>query len=184
MLGDAQAYFYQAPRLAVYPGFTISLAALAFNLLGDRLRDALDPRTCADGATTARSHRPLGAIRRPDDGPIHAVDRLSFTLERGEVLGIVGESGCGKTATCLSLVRLLPETAVISGRVAFDGLDLLALTSPICDPTVKTGFSDVPGSWKTNEISGLDPAQLSGGERQQVEPVEGDAAADHGCLRK
>jgi peptide/nickel transport system ATP-binding protein len=62
-----------------------------------------------------------------DDGPVHAVDRLSFTLGRGEVLGIVGESGCGKSVTCMSLVRLLPETAVISGRAVFDGTDLLAL---------------------------------------------------------
>ena len=50
-----------------------------------------------------------------DDGPVHAVDKLSFTLGRGEVLGIVGESGCGKSVTCMSLLRLLPETAVISG---------------------------------------------------------------------
>jgi peptide/nickel transport system ATP-binding protein len=63
-----------------------------------------------------------------DDGPVHAVDRLSFALAPGEVLGIVGESGCGKTVTCLSLVRLLPDTAVIGGRVLFDGRDLLALT--------------------------------------------------------
>ena len=62
-----------------------------------------------------------------DDGPVHAVDRLSFTLQPGEVLGMVGESGCGKSTTCLSLVRLLPKTAAISGRVAFDGVDLLAL---------------------------------------------------------
>jgi peptide/nickel transport system ATP-binding protein len=63
-----------------------------------------------------------------DDGPVHAVDRLSFTLAPGEVLGIVGESGCGKSVTCMSLVRLLPETAAISGRVVFDGTDLLALS--------------------------------------------------------
>jgi peptide/nickel transport system ATP-binding protein len=63
-----------------------------------------------------------------DEGPVHAVDRLSFALAPGEVLGIVGESGCGKTVTCLSLLRLLPETAVIGGRVLFDGRDLLALT--------------------------------------------------------
>jgi peptide/nickel transport system ATP-binding protein len=62
-----------------------------------------------------------------DDGPVHAVDRLSFTVERGEVLGIVGESGCGKTVTCLSLLRLLPDTAVISGNAMFDGVDLLTL---------------------------------------------------------
>jgi peptide/nickel transport system ATP-binding protein len=63
-----------------------------------------------------------------DDGTVHAVDRLSFTLAPGEVLGIVGESGCGKSVTCMSLVRLLPETAVIEGRAVFDGVDLLSLS--------------------------------------------------------
>jgi peptide/nickel transport system ATP-binding protein len=62
-----------------------------------------------------------------DDGPVHAVDRLSFALEQGEVLGIVGESGCGKSVTCMSLVRLLPETAHVSGSVRFEGTDLLTL---------------------------------------------------------
>jgi peptide/nickel transport system ATP-binding protein len=62
-----------------------------------------------------------------DDGPVHAVDRMSFTVGEGEVLGIVGESGCGKSVTCMSLVRLLPETATISGRAMFGGRDLLAL---------------------------------------------------------
>jgi peptide/nickel transport system ATP-binding protein len=63
-----------------------------------------------------------------DDGPVHAVDRLSFTLGQGEVLGIVGESGCGKSVTCMSLTRLLPETAAIDGRATFDGVDLLGLS--------------------------------------------------------
>jgi peptide/nickel transport system ATP-binding protein len=62
-----------------------------------------------------------------DDGQVHAVDRLSFSLGEGEVLGIVGESGCGKSVTCMSLVRLLPETAHVSGSVRFDGTDLLTL---------------------------------------------------------
>jgi peptide/nickel transport system ATP-binding protein len=63
-----------------------------------------------------------------DDGPVHAVDKLSFTLAPREVLGIVGESGCGKSVTCMSLVRLLPETAVITGQALFDGVDLLSLS--------------------------------------------------------
>ncbi len=63
-----------------------------------------------------------------DDGPVHAVDKLSFSLAPGEVLGLVGESGCGKSVTCMSLVRLLPETAVIEGRAMFDGVDLLSLS--------------------------------------------------------
>jgi peptide/nickel transport system ATP-binding protein len=62
-----------------------------------------------------------------EDGPVHAVDGLSFELERGEVLGIVGESGCGKTVACLSLVRLLPESAAATGRVLLEGVDLLTL---------------------------------------------------------
>ena len=63
-----------------------------------------------------------------DDGQVHAVDRLSFSLGAGEVLGIVGESGCGKSVTCMSLLGLLPETATVSGRVEFGGLDLLGLS--------------------------------------------------------
>jgi peptide/nickel transport system ATP-binding protein len=61
-----------------------------------------------------------------DDGPTHAVDRLAFTLEEGQVLAIVGESGCGKSVTAMSIVRLLPPSARIDGRVLFDGTDLLA----------------------------------------------------------
>jgi peptide/nickel transport system ATP-binding protein len=64
-----------------------------------------------------------------DDGPVHAVDRLSFSLAPSEVLGIVGESGCGKSVTCMSLTRLLPETATIEGRALFGGVDLLSLPS-------------------------------------------------------
>src|SRR5262249_48237868 len=63
-----------------------------------------------------------------EDGPVHAVDDLSFGLARGEVLGVVGESGCGKTIACLSLVRLLPENAVVAGRAGLDGGDLLSLS--------------------------------------------------------
>ena len=61
-----------------------------------------------------------------DDGPVHAVDKVSFELDPREVLAIVGESGCGKSVTAMSLLRLLPESATITGGVRFDGDDLLA----------------------------------------------------------
>jgi peptide/nickel transport system ATP-binding protein len=60
-----------------------------------------------------------------DAGSVHAVDRMSLRLEPRQVLGIVGESGCGKSVTALSILGLLPPTARVTGRVQFEGLDLL-----------------------------------------------------------
>ncbi|HEV7733009.1 MAG TPA: ABC transporter ATP-binding protein [Candidatus Binatia bacterium] len=61
-------------------------------------------------------------------GEVAAVDRISFTLDRGRVLGLVGESGCGKSMTALCLLRLVPPPGRIAGgRILLDGRDLLAL---------------------------------------------------------
>ncbi len=60
-----------------------------------------------------------------DDGVVHAVDRLSFSLDEGEVLGVVGESGCGKSVSLMSLTQLLPPTATVTGRALFGDVDLL-----------------------------------------------------------
>lgn len=62
-------------------------------------------------------------------GTVKAVDGVSFTLRRGETLGIVGESGCGKSVTMLSLMRLIqtPPGRIVSGKIILDGEDLLAL---------------------------------------------------------
>jgi peptide/nickel transport system ATP-binding protein len=65
-----------------------------------------------------------------DDGAVYAVDKLSFSLDAGQVLGIVGESGCGKSVSVMSLLRLLPPTAHVTGRAEFDGVDLLAAPLP------------------------------------------------------
>ncbi len=64
-----------------------------------------------------------------EKGPLRAVDGVSFTLERGTIMGLVGESGCGKSVTALSIMRLLPKPAgfIEKGRVVFDGIDLLGL---------------------------------------------------------
>jgi oligopeptide/dipeptide ABC transporter ATP-binding protein len=60
------------------------------------------------------------------EGEVHAVDGVSFTLEKGETLGIVGESGCGKSVTALSIMGLVPMPGrVISGSAIFDGRDLI-----------------------------------------------------------
>ncbi len=61
-------------------------------------------------------------------GEARAVDGIRFTIEPGKTLGLVGESGCGKTVTALSLLRLLPPAGrIIGGRILFDGHSLLDL---------------------------------------------------------
>ncbi len=63
-----------------------------------------------------------------EDKTLHAVDGVSFSLFRGEILGLVGESGCGKSVTALSILRLLPDSGkVISGQVLLEGEDLLEM---------------------------------------------------------
>jgi oligopeptide/dipeptide ABC transporter ATP-binding protein len=65
-----------------------------------------------------------------DAGVATAVDHVSFGLREGEVLGIVGESGCGKSVTALSIMRLIapPSGKIVGGEVRFDGKDLLGLS--------------------------------------------------------
>src|SRR3984893_14861061 len=65
---------------------------------------------------------------RTPDGVNRAVDGVSFTVEAGETIAIVGESGCGKSVTASSVLRLIPEPpGKISGKIRFDGVDLLEL---------------------------------------------------------
>ncbi len=90
--------------------------------------------------TTPRQHPPRGdkpllvvedlhTSFHTRDGVVRAVDGISFSVDRGEVVGLVGESGCGKSVTSLSILRLIAKPGRIEGgRVWFDGRDLLALS--------------------------------------------------------
>ena len=63
------------------------------------------------------------------DGVVKAVDEVSFSVRRGEVLGLVGESGCGKSVTSLSIMGLIPHPGeVVSGEILFDGNDIAQMT--------------------------------------------------------
>lgn len=65
-----------------------------------------------------------------EDGVFRAVEGLNFHLDQGKSLGIVGESGCGKTTAMLALMRLLPETGrIVEGKVILDGADLFGLST-------------------------------------------------------
>ncbi len=134
------------------PGLAIVWVVLATTLLGNALEDALNPRLrrhhlekdrSVDIRETSRMPVSLptpglpGPVLQVRDlsiefdspsGPLRAVDHVSFDLHRGETLGLVGESGCGKTTTVLGLLRLLPPGGRVVGGVArYGDEDLMAL---------------------------------------------------------
>ena len=67
-----------------------------------------------------------------DDGVVKAVDGVSYAVRRGETLGVVGESGCGKSVTALSILRLVanPPGRIVGGEIRFEGRNLLNLSEP------------------------------------------------------
>jgi oligopeptide/dipeptide ABC transporter ATP-binding protein len=108
-------------------------------------RPSPGPGPASDGVPVGRRQRPLPKQADPDapllvveglrthftldSGTVRAVDGVSFRLDHGEALGIAGESGCGKTTTALSLVRILPENArIVAGSIKLMGIDLVAKT--------------------------------------------------------
>ena len=62
--------------------------------------------------------------------PLRVVEETSFALDAGSTMGLVGESGCGKSVTAMSIMRLLPSppSRVFGGRIIFEGQDLLSLS--------------------------------------------------------
>src|SRR5918996_4676198 len=69
------------------------------------------------------------AFRRRGERETVAVDGVSFDVAAGQVVGLVGESGCGKSVTSMAIMRLLPSRGVrVSGSVVMDGVDLLTLS--------------------------------------------------------
>jgi ABC-type dipeptide/oligopeptide/nickel transport system ATPase component len=65
-----------------------------------------------------------------NDGIVKAVDGVDFSIHRAETIGLVGESGCGKSVTALSIMRLIkqPPGRIVKGQILFDGQDLLELS--------------------------------------------------------
>ncbi len=121
MLADSQTMMVLAPHLAVIPGLCIVFTVMGLNLLGDGLRDIFDPRL-------RRAQVSLLRIKdlKLDIGPFPILRDIDLEVDRGQTLGIIGESGSGKSMTALAVMGLLPRSAVPSGSIELDGEDLLA----------------------------------------------------------
>ncbi|MEA2520667.1 MAG: peptide/nickel transport system ATP-binding protein, partial [Actinomycetota bacterium] len=112
----------------------------------------------------------------PHRGELHAVQGLNFSLDAGERMGLVGESGCGKTTSILALMGLLPPSASVRGEVRVNGVDIMAGG----EETMR------PHRWREvamvfqGAMNALNPVQRVG--TQIIEPMElhgvanGDAA--------
>lgn len=150
MLGQARAQLFTAPHASIIPGVMIFLLVMSINLLGDGIRDVLDPRLRSG---TLGRPMPVTKIERPtrpaptlagapalvvenlstgfDTGAsvTPAVRDISFRLDKGECLGLIGESGSGKSVTALSLMGLVasPPGVITNGGVYVEGTDVLSL---------------------------------------------------------
>jgi peptide/nickel transport system permease protein len=138
--------------VALFGGCGIFLTVLALNVLAEGVSDALAaPRRASDGGEAAI---PVASWRRdrdelrdaPERGALLQVDRLSirfpgtygdvplvsdvsFDIHEGEVIGVVGESGCGKSLTGLAVMGLLPDGAEVTGSIRYRGEDLLQMSA-------------------------------------------------------
>ena len=105
---------------------------------------------------------------RTQDGMVHAVNGVSFELKEGETLGIVGESGCGKSVTMMSMLRLIPSPPgkVVAGSAIYQGKDLLKMS----DDEIR----DIRGSQISvifqDPMTSFNPVLTIG--RQVAEPLE------------
>ena len=149
MLGNGRRVLFSAPHVAVVPGVVIFLLVMSINLLGDGIRDVLDPRL-KSGALSRPAAR-TAVTGRPDEAPVRegaapvldvnglrtefalgsrtlrAVDGVDLDLREGECVGIVGESGSGKSVTAMSIMGLVPTPPgrIACGSIRLNGEELL-----------------------------------------------------------
>ncbi|HEY9355630.1 MAG TPA: dipeptide/oligopeptide/nickel ABC transporter permease/ATP-binding protein [Arthrobacter sp.] len=153
MIQSASQHVYDAPWLMVPTGAVLALTVLAANAIGNALGKAPNATASHLPSAAARRQRAKAvaaiAATVPDaagqapasgqlsvrnltvgvDGSVPLVTDVSFDVEQGTVLGLVGESGCGKTMTALSLLGLLPSgVSVTGGQILWNGKNLAAST--------------------------------------------------------
>jgi peptide/nickel transport system ATP-binding protein len=107
----------------------------------------------------------LSVLLHTQRGPAYAVRNVSFSLERGDTLGIVGESGCGKSITVMAIMGLLPESAKVTGSIRFEGEELTTRT----DKQMGAIRGDRIGMIFQEPMTALNPVHTVG--RQVAEPL-------------
>ncbi len=190
MVADGTSVLLLHPWLIWPPGIAIALTMLALCLLGDAVRDATteawsppgglhtrgvrvrrQPDGVAIPPATAAPTSPLLSVQNLSvdfssrSGAARVVDDVSFDVKEGEAVGIVGESGCGKTVTTSAILGLLPGTGrVEEGRIWFCGQDLAGLSETDLRKVRGRGIALV----SQEPMIGLDPAFRVGWQLEEA----------------
>ncbi|MBM3545590.1 MAG: dipeptide/oligopeptide/nickel ABC transporter permease/ATP-binding protein [Alphaproteobacteria bacterium] len=149
MIFEGQRHLRLAPWMSIFPGLALLILVAALNLLGDGLNQALNPqlqrqslrakrREPVDRPSPQAAAAPILEVRdlrmeyRLEAATIRAVDGVSFALPAGGSLGIVGESGCGKSSMGAALLQVMaPNAAITGGDVVFAGRPILSEGHPV-----------------------------------------------------
>ncbi len=126
------------------------------------------------------SVRDLRTYFYTDEGVVRAVDGVSYDVYPGEIVGLVGESGCGKTVSALSILRLIPQPPgkIVSGEIWFEGQDLLKLD----DEGIRSIRGNKIGIIFQEPMTSLNPVLTIG--RQLTEPLEVHLKMDRASARR
>lgn len=182
MMSEGFSQIYNAPQLLFWPALFLGLMTAALVMLGNSIRDAIDPRA----QTQVKSKRwrpsqlpaPAGGPERllaiqgltvayplREGGTRTVVDGVSLTVDRGEVVGLIGESGSGKTQIVLSVLGLLPPGAmVLGGSIAFRGKELLGRSERQLRSVRVNGVAYIP----QEPVPNLDPSFTIGFQLTEV----------------
>ncbi|MBB4301383.1 peptide/nickel transport system permease protein [Rhodobium orientis] len=152
MLGEGRKILFTAPHVSIIPGLMIFALVMSINLLGDGVRDVLDPRLKSGALTRPVARTAVAKGNMPDDvaprrdaildvrdlktefrfgGEVFkAVGGVDLHVGRGECLGIVGESGSGKSVSAMSIMGLVPTPPgrIAGGIALLDGENLFTAT--------------------------------------------------------
>lgn len=199
MLTEGTQAFYVTPAAALGPAFAIALTSMAFGFSGEAIARALNPvlwarrdtaAATADGVAAmplipavhferdSRAPTTAEAVLEVKDlsvsfpsshGTFRVVDGVSFWLKKGERLGIVGESGCGKTTTALAISQLVPYPGSVQGTVTLQGREIMNGNGH--DPTLSKHLGTKLAIVYQDPLSSLNPALKIGPQLTEASEI-------------
>lgn len=149
MVSDGRNYISTAPWIIAFPGLVISWIVLSLDLLGDGMREMMDPKStlastnfqkkgaiahCADATTDIETQdllkiENLTVVAVDEKSTCEIVSKVSLTVQSGETMGIIGESGCRKSITAMSILKLTePNIHIDEGHINWRNICLSELS--------------------------------------------------------